>query len=76
MATKMPRLNVVMEQPIYFAVVELARRDGVSLSLKARELIKQAIEFCEDIHWSRQASLREKSLRHRKTLSHKAVWGK
>ncbi len=76
MATKMPRLNVVLEKPVYFTIVELAKKDGVSLSLKARDLIKQAIELCEDIHWLKQADSREKTLRHRKAISHKAVWGK
>jgi predicted DNA-binding protein len=76
MATKMPRLNVVLERPIYFTIVDLAKRDGTSLSLKARDLIKQAIEFCEDAYWAKQADTRERTLRHRKTISHKAVWGK
>lgn len=75
MATKMPRLNVVLEKPVYFAVVRIAKREGVSLSLKARDLIKEALEFCEDIHWSRQADAREKTLRLKKGLSHKKVWG-
>jgi hypothetical protein len=72
----MPRLNVVLEKPVYFAIVDLARRDGVSLSLKARDLIKQAIEFCEDIHWTKKAENREKTLRRRKTLSGRAIWGR
>jgi hypothetical protein len=76
MATKMPRLNVVLEKPVYFAIVDLARKDGVSLSLKARDLIKQAIEFCEDIYWTKEAAAREKTIHRRKAVSHKAIWGK
>lgn len=76
MATKMPRLNVVLEAPVYFTIVRMAKKEGVSLSLKARDLIKEALEFCEDSHWSRQADTRERTFRHKNALSHKKVWGK
>lgn len=76
MPTKMPRLNVVLEPPIYFALVKLAKREGISLSLKARELIKEALEFCEDAYWSKQAETRERTFRFKKALSHKKVWNK
>ena len=76
MATKLPRLNVVLEPPIYFAIVRMAKRDGVSMSLKARDLIREAIEFCEDAYWVKQAAARERTLKHSKMLSHKEVWGK
>lgn len=76
MATKMPRLNVVLEPPVYFAIVKMAKREGVSLSLKARDLIKEALEFCEDTYWAKQASLRERTFSHKKALSHSKVWGR
>ena len=76
MATKMPRLNVVLEPPIYFAIVRLAKREGVSLSLKARDLIREALEFCEDAFWARQAQIRERTFKYKKALSHKKVWNK
>ena len=76
MATKMPRLNVVLERPVYFAIVRLAKREGISLSLKARDLIRQALEFCEDAFWARQAQTRERTFRYKKALSHKKVWNK
>lgn len=49
MATKNPRLQVVLERPIYQAVAALAKEDGVSMSLKARDLIREAIEHLEDL---------------------------
>lgn len=49
MATKNPRLQVVLEKPLYDAVASLAKREGVSLSLKARDLIREALEHLEDI---------------------------
>lgn len=75
MATKMPRLNVVLEAPVYFAIVRMAKKEGISLSLKARDLIKEALEFCEDAHWARQAETRERTFTRRRALSHKHVWG-
>ena len=51
MSTKNPRLNVVLEPSIYSTIKLLARKDGTSLSLKARDLIRQAREYCEDVYW-------------------------
>ncbi len=73
-ATKMPRLNVVLEPPIYFTIVRLAKKEGVSLSLKARDLIREALEFCEDAYWAKAADSRERTFRYKKALSHKKVW--
>lgn len=74
MSTKNPRLNVVLEPPLYAAVRRLAYKDGISLSLKARDLISQAIEYCEDLYWARRASLREKTFSKKSALTHKQVW--
>lgn len=49
MATKNPRLQVVLERPLYDTVSSLADEDGVSLSTKARDLIREAIEHLEDV---------------------------
>ena len=74
MGTKYPRLNVVLEPSVYRAILKLARKDGVSLSLKARDLIREALEFCEDVYWTKQAQMREKSFRRKKALKHSQVW--
>lgn len=76
MPTKNPRLNVVLELPLYHAIQQLAKRDGVSLSLKARDLIRDALESYEDSYWTRQARKRESTFSPKKALSHKEVWGK
>ena len=76
MATKMPRLNVVLEPPVYFAIVKMAKREGISLSSKARDLIREAIEFCEDAYWAKQAGLRERTFNRKKALSHKKAWNR
>ena len=74
MSTKNPRLNVVLEEPLYQTVKDLAARDHVSLSLKARDLIRLALEYCEDLYWVRTAEAREKTLSKTKTISHKETW--
>ena len=52
MPTKNPRINVVLERPLYNNVERLAERDGISLSLKVRDLVKEALEIEEDIAFS------------------------
>lgn len=74
MSTKNPRLNVVLEPPLYLVIQRLARRDGVSLSLKARDLIHQAIEYCEDAYWAKIAGQREKTFTKKAALTHKQAW--
>jgi len=76
MPTKYPRLNVVLEPSVYSMILRLARKEGISLSLKARDLIRQALEYCEDLYWTKQAKAREKTFRRRRALKHKQVWGK
>ncbi len=74
MSTKNPRLNVVLEPPVYLSVKELAKKNGVSLSLEARDLIKEALEIYEDKYWSRKAERREKSFNCKKARTHRQVW--
>ncbi|MEW6008724.1 MAG: antitoxin, RHH family protein [Candidatus Omnitrophota bacterium] len=74
MSTKNPRLNVVLEAPLYLAIQRMARKDGVSLSLKARDLIREAIESYEDAYWLKVAQLREKTLHKKSALNHKQIW--
>ena len=48
MPTTLPRISAVVDRPIYEAVVMLAKKDGVSLSQKARDLLLEALELIED----------------------------
>jgi len=43
-----PRINTVLEPPIYETVKRLATQDGVSLSQKVRDLVREALELLED----------------------------
>lgn len=75
MSTKHPRLNVVLEEPLYLGVKNLARKEGVSLSLMARDLIRKALEDYEDSYWGRKAEEREKSFDIHKAHRHSDIFG-
>ena len=74
MPTKNPRINVVLEKPLYDSIEELAERDAVSLSRKVRDLVKEALEIKEDIALADFAESREKTFRKSKALKHDEVW--
>ncbi len=74
MPTKNPRVNVVLEKPLFRTVEQLAKRDGLSLSLKVRDLVKEALEIEEDIALSEWAEAREKTFKKEKALKHHEVW--
>ena len=74
MPTKNPRINVVLEEPLFVSIEQLAKRDGVSLSLKVRDLVKEALEIEEDIGLSLFAEKREKSFKKTESLKHREVW--
>jgi hypothetical protein len=74
MPTKNPRVNVVLEKPLYANIERLAKRDGVSLSLKVRDLVKEALEMEEDIALAQFADSRDKTFSRKKSLKHDEVW--
>jgi len=74
MPTKNPRINVVLEKPLYNSIERLAKKEGVSLSLKVRDLVKEALEMEEDVALSLFASEREKTFRKTKAASHDETW--
>ncbi len=44
MPTKNPRVNVVLEESLYQTIDHLSTKEGVSMSLKMRDLVKEALE--------------------------------
>ena len=74
MPVKNPRINVVLERPLYHAIEWLANREGVSLSLKVRDLVRVALEIEEDIALSAFAEKRERTFTKTKALKHDEVW--
>ncbi len=75
MPTKNPRINVVLEKPLYETVRRLAEKEDVSLSLKIRDLVREALEAQEDAALAQFAEEREKSFKRSRALTHKQVWG-
>jgi len=47
MPTKNPRVHVVLEKPLFERLKSLSKKDGLSMSLEAREIIRQAIYSSE-----------------------------
>lgn len=48
MPSKNPRVNAVLSPDLYAAVAKLAHREGVSLSQKVGDLVREALELEED----------------------------
>ena len=74
MPARNPRVNVVLEKPLYDAVGHLAKEEGVSMSTVVRDLVKEAIEIREDIDLGRLAKAREKTLKRSRARAHRNVW--
>jgi hypothetical protein len=74
MPTANPRVNVVLEEPLYEGLRRWAKRDGVSLSLKVRDLVKEALETEEDRVLAKVAELREQTFDRSKAMTHSQVW--
>lgn len=69
------RINVVLEKPLYDSIRRLAKKEDISLSLKIRNLVRQAVEAEEDAALAQFAEEREKSFKRSRALTHKQVWG-
>jgi hypothetical protein len=75
MSTKQPRLNVVLEPSIYETLYKLSKKEGLSMSLVARNLLREALTIQEDAFWAKEAGEREKKLPRKRLLRHRNVWG-
>lgn len=74
MPAKNPRLNIVVEEALYRHVRILAEKEGVSVSTKVRDLLKQALEIQEDIFLGAIADQRSATWKDSDSLSHEDVW--
>ena len=74
MPTKKPRVNIVVEPPLYSAMHDLATIEGISMSTIARDLIREAIDLREDVALATLADTRMKTFDRKVALSHKDVW--
>ncbi len=74
MPTKNPRINISVDQPLYGIMQHLAEKQGVSLSMLARDLIKESLELREDEILVAFAEKREKTFDAGGALTHEQVW--
>jgi hypothetical protein len=72
MPTKNPRLNVVLDEPLFSLLAELAKKEDKSMSVVAKELIQDAIERHEDKFLSELAMKREQKAK--KIIKHDKAW--
>lgn len=69
-----PRVNVVLEKPLFLTLKKLAAKDGVSLSTKVRDLIREALEEYEEAFLLGAARERAKTFKRAQALTHGQVW--
>ncbi len=74
MPTTSPRVNVVLEKPLFLTLKKLAAKDGVSLSTKVRDLIREALEEYEDALLVQFAADRAKTFKRSEGMTHDQVW--
>jgi predicted DNA-binding protein len=74
MPAKNPRINIVVERPLYTAIHDMAEDSGISMAMVVRDLIKEALELKEDAALSAFADERMESFNRKKALSHDEVW--
>ena len=67
-------MSVVLDRQRYEALRYLAQREGTSLSLKARDLLRDALEAYEDLALTRIAEEREQTSDRARALVHREVW--
>jgi predicted DNA-binding protein len=72
MATKNPRINVTIDPETAAILALMAKKENKTLSAKASDYIKQAIEHDEDMYWVKLAHERMKE--GGKTLSSEEFW--
>jgi len=72
MPTKNPRLNVVLNDELFEMVERIAKQEGKSMSVVAKELMEDALEKHEDMLLSEMAMKRES--KSKKTIAHDKAW--
>lgn len=75
MPTRNPRVNVVLEKPLYERVQKLAKKEHVSLSLKICDLVRETLDAQEDEELGRLAEERARIFQRDQALTHQAAWG-
>jgi hypothetical protein len=66
-------MMVVLEPPLHKWITRQAKIEGISLSLKIRDLIREAYEAYEDRYWSKEGERRLARFNRKKALTHKQL---
>ncbi len=74
MATRKPRVNVVLNESLYKIIKDIAEKEEMSISSTVQDLVKEALELREDISLAEFADKRKQTFDKSKALSHKEVW--
>ena len=74
MSTRNLKINTALEPPLYEWVKESATAQGISISLKLRDIIQQAYELSEDLYWTRAGEERLATFNKKEALTHAQVW--
>jgi predicted DNA-binding protein len=74
MPTKNPRLIITLEPGLYAKIKWISKTNGTTLSMTARDLIREACEDVEDLGLSGLADKRMMSGTVRRWLAHEEVW--
>ncbi len=72
MPTTKKRINVTIDDETYKVLEKLSKKRAKSISSVSLNLIEQALEFQEDLHFSRIAD--ERLAKREKRISHRKVW--
>jgi predicted DNA-binding protein len=73
MPTTKKRINITVDDHTYAALTRLSGERDQSVAGVGLSLIEEALEYQEDLHFSRVAD--ERLARNEKRVSHKKVWG-
>ena len=74
MPTKKPRLIVTLEPSLYEKVKAISKTNGTTLSMTARDLIREACEDIEELGLAALARERLKTAEKGRWLKHDQVW--
>ena len=74
MPIRNPRVNAVLEKPLYERLQKLAKKEHVSLSLKIRDLVREALDAQEGEELGRFAEERARTFQWDQALTHQATW--
>ncbi len=74
MPARNPRLSVVVEPSLARWLRQRAKREGLSVSLLVRDLLRRAAEEEEELFWAREGENRLADFKPDQALSAQEVW--